>query len=81
MGSFKSAFIVLLVLTVVISVTVQIGEAARMLQEEKSLPVSDLQGPSDLQDSKLVVKFCQDGCWSLCFATTCGCVCPRPPKP
>ncbi|KAG2243271.1 hypothetical protein Bca52824_094891 [Brassica carinata] len=75
MGSFKSAFIVLLVLTVVISATVHIGEAKRMLPEEKTLPASDLQ------DSKLVVKFCQDGCWSICFATTCGCVCPRPPKP
>ncbi|CAF2132969.1 hypothetical protein HID58_013191 [Brassica napus] len=75
MNSFKSAFIVLLILTVVISVTVQIGEARRMLQEEKSLPVLDHQV------SKLVVKFCPDGCHSLCFATTCGCVCHRPPKP
>ncbi|CAF2133251.1 unnamed protein product [Brassica rapa] len=43
MGSFKYAFIVLLVLTVVISVTVQISEAKLMLQEEKSLPLLDLQ--------------------------------------
>ncbi|CAF2031988.1 unnamed protein product [Brassica oleracea] len=43
MGSFKFAFVVLLAFTVVIAVTVQIVEAKRTLQEEKSLPLMDLQ--------------------------------------
>ncbi|CAN6915899.1 unnamed protein product [Brassica oleracea var. botrytis] len=43
MGSFKFAFVVLLAFTMVIAVTVQIVEAKRMLQEEKSLPLMDLQ--------------------------------------
>ncbi|CAH8325410.1 unnamed protein product [Eruca vesicaria subsp. sativa] len=45
MGKFspKSAFIVLLAFTVMISVTHQIVEAKRMLHEEKSLPLLDLQ--------------------------------------
>ncbi|KAH0936156.1 hypothetical protein HID58_013273, partial [Brassica napus] len=64
MGSFKYAFIVLLVLTVVISVTVQISEAKLMLQEEKSLPLLDLQ-VSKLVNPQMV-GFCKEPCKPLC---------------
>ncbi|CAF2032450.1 hypothetical protein HID58_078728 [Brassica napus] len=76
--SFKSAFIVLLAFTVVISITVQIGEAKRMLQEEKSLPLLDLQ-VSKLVNPQMV-GFCKEPCKPLCFQFSCHCVCPEPPK-
>ncbi|KAL0739409.1 hypothetical protein Bca4012_015619 [Brassica carinata] len=77
MGSFKFAFVVLLAFTVVISVTVQIVEAKRMLQEEKSLPLLDLQ------ISKLVnpqTIGCKDPCRTICILAICHCFCPQPPK-
>ncbi|WZY86342.1 hypothetical protein YC2023_032726 [Brassica napus] len=80
MGSFKFAFVVLLAFTgKVISVTVQIVEAKRMLQEEKSLPLMDLQV------SKLVnpqtVGSCKKPCGTICIRGSCHCVCipPLPP--
>ncbi|KAL0660376.1 hypothetical protein Bca4012_080961 [Brassica carinata] len=90
--SFKSAFIVLLAFTgksallmfitscaaVVISITVQIGEAKRMLQEEKSLTLLDLQ-VSKLVNPQMV-GFCKEPCKPLCFQFSCHCVCPEPPK-
>ncbi|CAF2132972.1 unnamed protein product, partial [Brassica napus] len=63
----------------VISVTVQIVEAKRMLQEEKSLPLMDLQV------SKLVnpqtVGSCKKPCGTICIRGSCHCVCipPLPP--
>ncbi|CAH8329557.1 unnamed protein product [Eruca vesicaria subsp. sativa] len=77
MGSFKYAFIVFLVFTVMISVTVQIVEAKRILQEEKSLPSLDLQ-VSKL-DNPQSVGFCNEPCKPLCFEFSCHCVCPEPP--
>ncbi|KAG2322722.1 hypothetical protein Bca52824_015935 [Brassica carinata] len=92
MGSFKSAFIVLLVLTgkivllifitscaaLVISVTVQIVEAKRMLHEEKSLLLLDLEVSKDVNPQ--MVGFCKEPCKPLCFEFSCHCVCPEPPK-
>ncbi|KAF2553453.1 hypothetical protein F2Q68_00037894 [Brassica cretica] len=75
--SFKSAFIVLLAFTLMISVTVQIGEAKRVLQEEKSLPLLDLQ-VSKLVNPQMV-GFCKEPCKPLCFQFSCHCVCPEPP--
>ncbi|CAF2133253.1 hypothetical protein BRARA_K01345 [Brassica rapa] len=75
--SFKSAFIILLAFTMVISITVQIGEAKRMLQEEKSLPLLDLQ-VSKLVNPQMV-GFCKEPCKPLCFQFSCHCVCPEPP--
>ncbi|KAF8090468.1 hypothetical protein N665_0475s0004 [Sinapis alba] len=75
--SFKSAFIILLAFAVIISVTVQIVEAKRMLQEEKSLPLLDLQ-VSKLVNPQMV-GFCKEPCKPLCFEFSCHCVCPEPP--
>ncbi|RIA04761.1 hypothetical protein BRARA_K00954 [Brassica rapa] len=77
MGSFKFAFVFVIVLLIfivalVISVTVQIVEAKRMLQEEKSLPLMDLQV------SKLVnpqtVGSCKKPCGTICIRGSCHCV-------
>ncbi|CAG7885083.1 unnamed protein product [Brassica rapa] len=82
MGSFKFAFVIVLlifIVALVISVTVQIIEAKRMLQEEKSLPLMDLQV------SKLVnpqtVGSCKKPCGTICIRGSCHCVCipPLPP--
>ncbi|CAH2079952.1 unnamed protein product [Thlaspi arvense] len=75
--SLKSAFIVLLAFTVIISITVQIIEAKHMLHEEIS--------PFHLKVSLAPVKklgfgFCRPPCKELCFATSCYCVCPPVPK-
>ncbi|KAF8098411.1 hypothetical protein N665_0268s0079 [Sinapis alba] len=73
----KISFIVLLAFAVMISVTVQIVEAKRMLQEEKSLPLLDLQ-VSKLVNPQMV-GFCKEPCKPLCFEFSCHCVCPEPP--
>ncbi|KAL0698407.1 hypothetical protein Bca4012_054529 [Brassica carinata] len=78
--SFKSAFIVLLALTVMVSVTVQSVEAKRMLHEETSLPLVDLE--ASLPTVKPLgggFGFCTPECKELCFGTGCYCVCPTPP--
>jgi len=55
-----------------VSVTVQIAEAKRLLSEKTSL---------NLKASILVkqngVGFCTPECKELCFATSCYCVCPN----
>ncbi|KAJ4898982.1 hypothetical protein Rs2_12933 [Raphanus sativus] len=69
--SFKSAFIVLLAFAVMISVTVQIVEGKRMLEEEKSLPLLDLQVSKLVKPQ--VVGFCNAPCKPLCFQFSCHC--------
>ncbi|KAG5407738.1 hypothetical protein IGI04_013857 [Brassica rapa subsp. trilocularis] len=81
-SEFKTALSALLMFItsctpVVISITVQIGEAKRMLQEEKSLPLLDLQ-VSKLVNPQMV-GFCKEPCKPLCFQFSCHCVCPEPP--
>ncbi|KAG7544936.1 hypothetical protein ISN44_As12g004730 [Arabidopsis suecica] len=73
--SSKSAFIILLAFTVMISVTVHIAEAKRLLPEETSLHSEGL-----LSVKQNGFGFCTPPCKELCFGTGCYCVCPPPIK-
>ncbi|KAF8090470.1 hypothetical protein N665_0475s0006 [Sinapis alba] len=78
MGSFKFAFVIVLlifILAVVISVTVQIVEAKRMLQEEKSMPSLDLQ-VSKLVNPQMFGS-CEEPCKLICIRS-CHCICQPP---
>ncbi|CAH2076601.1 unnamed protein product [Thlaspi arvense] len=75
--SLKSAFVMFLAFTVMISITVQIVEAKRMLHEETF--------PFHLKASLESVKkigfdFCKPPCKELCFGTSYHCVCSHVPK-
>ncbi|XP_023635529.1 uncharacterized protein LOC111829739 [Capsella rubella] len=77
MGKFssKAAFIILLAFAVImISVTVEIVEAKRLLLEETSQHLLDLKAPHSIKP--LMARFCTPDCTPLCFATACHCVCP-----
>ncbi|ESQ53522.1 hypothetical protein EUTSA_v10027140mg, partial [Eutrema salsugineum] len=69
--SLKSAFIVLLAFTVMISVTVQSVEAKRMLHEETSLPLLHLEASPPVEP--LGFGFCKPPCKELCFGVSCYC--------
>ncbi|CAH2048004.1 unnamed protein product [Thlaspi arvense] len=75
--SLKSAFMVLLAFTVMISITVQIVEAKRMLHEETS-PFHHKASLAPVK--KLALGFCKPPCKELCFGTNCQCVCSPVPK-
>uniref|UniRef100_M4D223 Uncharacterized protein n=1 Tax=Brassica campestris TaxID=3711 RepID=M4D223_BRACM len=75
----KSAFIVLLALALMVSVTVQSVEAKRMLNEETSLPSVDLEASMPTVKPLGGFDFCTPECKELCFGTGCYCECPTPP--
>ncbi|KAL0739485.1 hypothetical protein Bca4012_015695 [Brassica carinata] len=91
-SSFKSVFIVLLAFTgkiallmfvtscvvVMISISVQIVEAKRMLQEEKFLPLLD--PPVSKLVNLEVVESCDIPCGNVCIHGRCRCVCIPPAK-
>ncbi|KAG2243267.1 hypothetical protein Bca52824_094887 [Brassica carinata] len=78
MCSFKFAFVVFLAFTVavVIPITVQIVEAKPILQEEKSLPLLDLQVSKPVNPQ--MFGSCEEPCKLICIRG-CHCVCPEPP--
>ncbi|CAH8256385.1 unnamed protein product [Arabidopsis lyrata] len=71
-NSSKSAFIILLAFTVMISLTFQITESKRLLPEETSL-----HPEASLSVKPNGFSFCTPKCKELCFGTGCYCVCPQ----
>lgn len=63
---------------VMISISVQIVEAKRMLQEENSLPLLDPQ-VSKLVNPEMVMS-CDIPCGRVCIHGGCRCVCIPPAK-
>lgn len=62
-----------------ISVTVEIVEAKRLLHEETTLPLLHLEASPPVEPLGWF-DYCQPECKELCFYLTCYCVCPPIPK-
>lgn len=63
-----------------VSVTVQSVEAKRMLHEETSRPLVDVEASLPTVKPLRGFDFCTPDCKEFCFGTGCYCDCPTPPS-